>query len=101
MCSTKGSLRISSGGFPHSDISGSAPADGSPKLFAVNHVLHRLLTPRHPPCTLCSLITRLFLPRLFFFTHSIQLLRNYLSFNHSSVIEIYFTESVQIALASF
>ena len=58
MCSARGSLRISSGGFPHSDISGSKPADGSPKLFAVNHVLHRLLTPRHPPCTLCSLITR-------------------------------------------
>jgi hypothetical protein len=65
MCSMTGSLRISSGGFPHSDISGSSPADGFPKLFAVNHVLHRLLTPRHPPCTLCSLITRLF-PRLFF-----------------------------------
>ena len=44
------------GGFPHSGISGSMPADGSPKLFAVNHALHRLLTPRHPPCALSSLI---------------------------------------------
>ena len=44
-------------GFPHSDISGSTPACDSPKLFAANHVLHRLLTPRHSPCALSSLIT--------------------------------------------
>jgi hypothetical protein len=42
-------------GFPHSDISGSKPARGSPKLFAACHVLHRLLAPRHPPRALCSL----------------------------------------------
>jgi hypothetical protein len=36
-------------GFPHSDIAGSVPAHGSPTLFAVYHVLLRLLTPRHPP----------------------------------------------------
>jgi hypothetical protein len=48
---------IPPGGFPHSDISGSQLADSSPKLFAVNHVLHRLLAPRHPPCALSSLIT--------------------------------------------
>ena len=46
-------------GFPHSDISGSTPACDSPKLFAANHVLHRLLTPRHSPCALSSLITNL------------------------------------------
>ena len=27
----------------------------SPWLFAGSRVLHRLLTPRHPPCALCSL----------------------------------------------
>ena len=27
----------------------------SPKLIAANHVFHRLLAPRHPPCALCSL----------------------------------------------
>ena len=48
---------IPPGGFPHSDISGSSLADSSPKLFAVNHVLHRLLAPRHPPCALSSLTT--------------------------------------------
>ncbi len=47
---------IPPGGFPHSEISGSQPAHGSPKLIAVNHVLHRPLAPRHPPCALSSLI---------------------------------------------
>ena len=46
-------------GFPHSDISGSTPACDSPKLFAANHVLHRLLTPRHSPCARSSLVTNL------------------------------------------
>ena len=38
------------GGFPHSDIRGSKPADGSPRLFAVCRVLLRLAVPRHPSC---------------------------------------------------
>jgi hypothetical protein len=42
-------------GFPHSDIPGSKPACGSPRLFAACHVLLRLSAPRHPPCTLSSL----------------------------------------------
>ena len=42
-------------GLPHSDISGSVPAYGSPKLFAVNRVLLRLLAPRHPPYALIIL----------------------------------------------
>lgn len=29
--------------------------DGSTQLFAVTHVLHRFLVPRHPPLALCSL----------------------------------------------
>ena len=37
------------GGFPHSDIPGSLPVGGSPRLFAAYHVLHRLLMPRHSP----------------------------------------------------
>jgi hypothetical protein len=40
---------------PHSGISGSTPACGSPKLIAANHALHRFLAPRHPPCALSSL----------------------------------------------
>ncbi len=37
---------------PHSDIHGSTPADGSPWLLAVSHVLLRPSVPRHPPCAL-------------------------------------------------
>ena len=43
-------------GFPHSEIFGSKLAYSSPKLFAVYHVLHRLLVPRHPPHALKRLI---------------------------------------------
>ena len=42
-------------GFPHSEIPGSKPTCGSPRLIAACHVLHRLLLPRHPPCALSSL----------------------------------------------
>ena len=41
--------------FPHSDILGSKPVCGSPKLIATDYVLHRLSAPRHPPYTLSSL----------------------------------------------
>lgn len=42
-------------GFPHSDIPGSTRAYRSPRLIAVNHVLHRLCVPRHPPYALTYL----------------------------------------------
>jgi hypothetical protein len=45
-------------GFPHSEIPGSKPACGSPRLIAACHVLLRLLLPRHPPCALSSLTTK-------------------------------------------
>src|ERR1019366_8638683 len=45
-------------GFPHSEIPGSKPACGSPRLIAAFHVLHRRLLPRHPPCALSSLTTK-------------------------------------------
>ena len=44
-----------SGGLPHSEIFGSKPILGSPKLIAEYHVLHRLLLPRHPPNALLAL----------------------------------------------
>ena len=44
-----GCCRINGSGLPHSDISGSTPACGSPKLIAACHVLHRRSKPRHPP----------------------------------------------------
>ena len=50
-------LRITIGGFPHSEISGSKCTYHSPKHFAVCRVLHQLLVPRHSPCALSNLIT--------------------------------------------
>ena len=50
-------LRITEieGGFPHSEILGSKPVRGSPRLIAAYHVLLRLSAPRHPPDTLKAL----------------------------------------------
>ena len=54
LCIRPGVAEVRSAGFPHSEISGSKPVCGSPKLFAAVHVLHRLLAPRHPPHALSS-----------------------------------------------
>ena len=43
------------GGLPHSEIHGSKLTRSSPRLIAACHVLHRLLTPRHPPDALLLL----------------------------------------------
>ncbi len=45
-----------SAGFPHSGTHGSPLDDSSPWLFAAIRALLRLLTPRHPPYALRSLI---------------------------------------------
>ena len=45
--------------FPYSEIPGSKPACGSPRLIAACHVLLRLLAPRHPPYALSSLTIKL------------------------------------------
>ena len=50
-------LEVRSSGFPHSDIPGSKPVHGSPRLIAVFHVLHRHLAPRHSPKALSSFST--------------------------------------------
>jgi hypothetical protein len=55
MDSSPGGQGMSPAGFPHSEICGSQPICGSPQLIAAYHVLHRLLTPRHPPYALSSL----------------------------------------------
>ena len=44
-----------SGGLPHSEILGSKPIPGSPRLIAGYRVLPRLLLPRHPPNALLAL----------------------------------------------
>ena len=48
---------ITTGGFPHSEISGSKFTYNSPKHIVVRHVLHQLLVPRHSPCALNNLTT--------------------------------------------
>ncbi len=47
-------------GFPHSEILGSKPVCGSPRLIAACRVLHRRSAPRHPPFTLSSLAIKSF-----------------------------------------
>ena len=54
-------------GFPHSDIAGSSPAYGFPALFAVCHVLRRLLTPRHPPFAFSRFVSIMRRHRCYFF----------------------------------
>ena len=46
---------ITESGLPHSEIPGSKPVRGSPRLIAAYHVLLRLSAPRHPPDTLLAL----------------------------------------------
>ena len=46
---SKKMLRVRRNEFPHSEIPGSKPVHGSPRLIAVSHVLRRHLAPRHPP----------------------------------------------------
>jgi hypothetical protein len=55
LCIQSAVIRVHRIGFPHSEIPGSKPVSGSPRLIAASHVLHRLLLPRHPPCALSSL----------------------------------------------
>ena len=48
-----------------SDIPGSQPVCGSPRLFAAYHVLPRLPSPRHPPYALSSLTIKFAPPEIF------------------------------------
>ncbi len=50
-----GSSDLTRKGLPHSEIPGSKPVCGSPRLIAACHVLHRFSAPRHSPSTLSSL----------------------------------------------
>ena len=54
---SKRMLRVRRNEFPHSEIPGSKPVHGSPRLIAVSHVLHRHLAPRHSPKALSSFST--------------------------------------------
>jgi hypothetical protein len=52
-----GSRGFAAGGFPIRKSPGQCLLGGSPELIAACHVLHRLLTPGHPPCALVRLTT--------------------------------------------
>lgn len=54
----RGMTLVHNAGFPHSEILGSKPAHGYPRLIAVFHVLLRHLAPRHSPYALSSLTRR-------------------------------------------
>ena len=46
-------------GFPIRKSSDHSSVDSSPRLIAASYVLHRLLMPRHPPCALNNLTTKM------------------------------------------
>ncbi len=52
-----GSRGFAAGGCPIRKSPGQSLLGGSPELIAACHVLHRLLTPGHPPCALIRLTT--------------------------------------------
>src|SRR5690348_9319434 len=46
-------------GFPIRTPWDHSSVDSSPRPIAASHVLHRLLVPRHPPCALSNLTTKM------------------------------------------
>ena len=46
-------------GYPIRKSSDHSSVDSSPRHIAASHVLHRLLVPRHPPCALTNLATKM------------------------------------------
>src|SRR5882757_2676791 len=46
-------------GFPIRTPSDLSSVGSSPRLIAASYVLHRLLMPRHPPCALKNLTTKM------------------------------------------
>src|SRR5215813_13344903 len=44
--------------------------DNSPRPIAASHVLHRLLVPRHPPCALSNLTTKMLASTVQFSTNT-------------------------------
>src|SRR5215471_10357201 len=55
MNSARDDARLRAPGCPIRKSPDQSLFDGSPKLFAAYHVLHRWLAPRHSPCALSSL----------------------------------------------
>jgi hypothetical protein len=60
MYSVPGDTTSLAPGFPIRTSSDPRSVDSSPRHIAASHVLHRLPVPRHPPCALTHLHTKLF-----------------------------------------
>src|SRR5881275_3206196 len=63
MYSVLGKAALPALGFPIRISPDQCLVSGSPTLFAATHVLLRLLSPRHPSCALCSLVSLSSRPR--------------------------------------
>src|SRR3954468_13292756 len=59
MCSGMGDRTSLLPGFPIRKSSDQSSVGSSPRLIAAPYVLHRLLVPRHPPCALINLATKM------------------------------------------
>ena len=59
MCSGEGDRTLLLPGFPIRKSSDHSSVDSSPRLIAASYVLLRLLVPRHPPCALTNLATKM------------------------------------------
>src|SRR3954471_24871926 len=59
MCSGEGDRTLLLPGFPIRKSSDQSLVGSSPRLIAAPYVLHRLLVPRHPPCALINLATKM------------------------------------------
>ena len=70
---------------------------GSPKLIAANHVFHRLLAPRHPPCALCSLTINQITQRKCKSNYPINLSKNKCDSKSESKNQIHFNSLFQIS----
>src|SRR5690606_41423447 len=53
-------------GYPIRTSSDHSSVGSSPRLIAASHVLHRPLVPRHPPCALHTLTTKMLAPTIQF-----------------------------------
>ena len=56
-------------GYPIRTPSDHSPVIDSPRLIADSNVLHRFLVPRHPPCALKNLATKMLASTMQFSTH--------------------------------
>ena len=69
MSSDAGDETRISPGFPIRTPSDHSPVIDSPRLIADSNVLHRFLVPRHPPCALKNLTTKMLASTMQFSTH--------------------------------